>query len=204
MSSLRMKKIHSHQERRSIPPAVNPIRLQRTPATVADQAGAERVAAAKLKECHESFQLKYDIDRSAPWWKKLYFWCVYLPFARFSFFTVGIVPMDHVRCRRCQTAIGEGVQLGWLERQSVWSEQWRALQDAERYPFGGVQRLPFNITEQEETCAPASQFPNSTASEKYERLDAETVPIDQTKLARLSRKLLETDPVVNRYRPKSV
>jgi hypothetical protein len=152
------------------------------------------VEAADLKDCFESFQRKYDIDSNSPWWKRLFFWYVYMPFVRFAFFNMRIVPMDHVN---------ENGELGWLERQAVWSERWRALQDAERYPFGGVERLSFNLAEDACTCAPRSEFPNSTVRKKYEGLDRETVEVRQSALERLDKKLAETDPVVNRYRPKS-
>lgn len=177
-------------------------RHQQIPATEVGRRVEEKVAAGEIKECFESFQLKYDIDRSSPWWKKLYFWCLYLPFARFSFFKVGIVPMDHVRCVHCRTAAQENRQLGWLERQTVWAEEWEALRDAERYPFGGVQRLPFNIKEKEETCSPLSQFPNSKVRERYERYANKSVSVPESSLERLSRKLTETDPLVNRFRTK--
>lgn len=147
--------------------------------------------AANLKECFESFQWKYDIDRGSPWWRKIFFWLVYLPFVRFAYFKMKIVPPDHV---------DERGRLGWLERQGVWSEEWRALQDAEKYPFGGVERLSFNRAERAETCNPRSRFPNSEASERYERLDGDKV---QQSLDRLSQKLTETDPIVNRYRARS-
>lgn len=192
--SRRVQKMR-HQPQAYSRSTVKPTRPLRTPVLGVVREEAEMAEAVKLKECFESFQRKYDIDRDSPWWKRLFFWFVYMPFVRFSFFKMGIVAMDHVD--------REG-RLGWLERQGVWSEEWRALQDAERYPFGGVERLAFNSAEDACTCAPRSQFPNSTASTKYERLDAETVPIEQSKLERLSRKLLETDPVVHRYRPKSV
>ena len=148
----------------------------------------------KLTECFESFQRKYDIDEDSPWWKKLFFWYVYMPFARFAFFRMRIVPMDHVN---------EKGQLGWLERGTVWSEEWAALQDAGRYPFGGVERLRFDTPEDAGTCAPRSQFPNSSAKDRYDRNAHRTVPVKETSLERLSRKLRETDPVVDRYRIKS-
>lgn len=148
----------------------------------------------KPKECFESFQRKYDIDASAPWWKRAFFWYVYMPFVRFAFFKMRIVPMDHQ---------DERGQLSWLERQGVWSEEWRAQLDATRYPFGGVERLAFNESEENCTCAPRSQFPNSSAKKGYERNAHKTISVKESSLERLSRKLLETDSVVDRYRTKS-
>lgn len=158
-----------------------------------EAAPAADLEAVKLKECFESFQRKYDIDRSSPWWKKLFFWLVYMPFVRFAFFKLRIVPMDH---------IDESGRLGWIERQGVWAERWQAEQDAERYPFGGVERLSFNAAEDDCTCAPRSLFPNSTARERYERSANKTVSVKESSLERLSRKITETDPVVNRHRTK--
>lgn len=181
---------------------VNQIRPQQIRDTAAAPA-AEGKAAVKLKECFESFQLKYDIDRDAPWWKKLFFWFVYMPFARFAYLKMRIVPMDHLRCAYCLGPVKEDSRFGWLERQTVWSERWQARQDAERYPFGGVERLPFNAQEDECTCAPQSEFPNSKARERYERSANKTVPVTESSLERLDRKLTETDPLVNRFRTKS-
>lgn len=153
-----------------------------------------RSEAVRPKECFESFQRKYDVDASAPWWKRAFFWYVYMPFARFAFFKMRIVPMDHVN---------EKGELGWLERQAVWSEEWQALRDAERYPFGGVERLAFNESEQDCTCAPRSQFPNSKARQRYDREAHKTIPINESSLERLDRKIAETDQVVSRYRVNS-
>lgn len=189
--SLRVRKMKHPVRNLSTAKAI--LRQQIRESVVAPAAG-ETVEGVRLKECFESFQRKYDVDAESPWWKRLFFWHVYMPFVRFAFFRMRIVPMDHVN---------EKGELGWLERQAVWSERWRALQDAERYPFGGVERLSFNSAEEACTCAPRSQFPNSTARERYEECDAETIPIEQSALARLSRKVTETDAVVNRYRPKS-
>lgn len=193
----RIQKIQSNQNSRTNPNrwTVRAIRRQAIPATEVAPAKAGRVEAVKLKECFESFQLKYDVDKDSPWWKKAFFWYVYMPFARFSYFKVGIVPMDHVNDK------GE---LGWLERQTVWSERWQALQDAERYPFGGVERLPFNALEQDCTCPPLSEFPNSKARERYERSANKTVSVTESSLERLDRKLTETDPLVSRYRAKPI
>lgn len=171
---------------------VNQIRPQQIPESEAAPVAVPE--AVKLKECFESFQRKYEIDRSSPWWKKLFFWLVYMPFVRFAFFKLRIVPMDHV---------DESGRLGWIERQGVWAERWQAEQDAERYPFGGVERLSFNAAEDDCTCAPRSLFPNSTVRERYERGANRTVPVTESSLERLSRKLTETDPIVNRYRTKS-
>lgn len=188
----------THQSRST----VNQIRPRQIRDTVAVPAAAGKAEAAKVKECFESFQLKYDIDQSAPWWKKLFFWRVYMPFARFAYLKMRIVPMDHLRCAYCLGPVREDSRFGWLERQSVWSERWQARQDAERYPFGGVERLPFNAPEEECTCAPLSEFPNSSARERYERSANKTVSVMESSLERLSRKLAETDPVVNRHRTK--
>lgn len=190
--SQRIRKIQSRGTTTQSRLTEKPIRRHRIQDTEAAQAA--NGDAVNLKECFESFQRKYDIDQSAPWWKKLFFWYVYMPFARFAFFKMRIVPMDHV---------DRNGRLGWIERQSVWSERWQALQDAERYPFGGVERLPFNAPEESCTCAPLSEFPNSKARERYERSANGTISVKESSLERLSRKLAETDPVVHRYRTKS-
>ena len=185
-ASQRIHKIR-HPQSRSLSTA-KPIRHPQTLASGVVPAKVDQVEAARLKNVYKVFQRKYDIDRDSPWWKRLFFWFVYMPFARFAFFKLKIVPMDHVN---------EHGQLGWTEDQGTWSEEWRALQDAERYPFGGVERLAFNSAEDACTCAPRSQFPNSKARGEYEKLDRETVPIAQSSLERLEKKLTETDAVVH-------
>lgn len=192
MKTSRIQRIRSNQQIHNHSTVKQIHRPQIRDTEVAPPAAGK--VADRLRECFESFQLKYDVDAGSPWWRKLFFWYVYLPFVRFAYFTVGIVPLDHVN---------EQGQLGWLERQTIWSEKWRAEKDAARYPFGGVQRLPFDIEEQEETCAPQCEFPNSSAKHRYERRANRTVPVAESALERLERKLLETDPVVNRYRAKS-
>lgn len=195
MSIRRIQRIRGEQS----PPihnrsTVRQIRREQTQESGAVPAKVGVVEAVNPKECFESFQRKYDIDQGEPWWKRLFFWYVYMPFARFAFFRMRIVPMDHVN---------EKGELGWLERQSVWLEEWQAEQDAARYPFGGVERLSFNAAEEVCTCAPRSRFPNSKARKRYERSAHKTVPVTESSLERLSRKILETDPLVDRYRTKS-
>jgi hypothetical protein len=192
-TSHRIQKIRNQSQAIPNRSTVKAIHRQRIPESGAVPAKAPE--AVSLKECFESFQRKYDVDSNSPWWKKLFFWAIYMPFARFAYFKMRIVPMDHVN---------EKGQLGWIERQAVWSEQWQAEQDAERYPFGGVERLSFNASEDSCTCAPRSQFPNSRAKKRYERRAHKTVAVTESSMERLSRKLLETDPVVARYRTKSV
>lgn len=134
------------------------------------------VAPARLRSTvYEAFQRKYDIDGNSPVWKRLFFRYVYLPFNRFCFFRLHLIPADHVR----------NGELGWLERQGVFSEQWRAEQEAAKYRFGGVEPLSFDVGEDDCTCSPRSLFPNSVARRKYERNSQQTVRVDVGAMQRL-------------------
>lgn len=149
--------------------------------TTAQESGA--VPAKLLSVVYEAFQRKYDIDANSPLWKRLFFHRVYLPFNRFCFFRLNLIPPDHLR----------NGELGWLERQGVFSKKWQAEQEAAKYPFGGVEPLTFDTGESNSTCAPRSLFPNSSARRRYERHSQQTVNVDVTALRRLENVLAQSE-----------
>lgn len=143
-------------------------------------------AAAPVKlpsTVFEAFQRKYDVDANSPAWKRLFFRYVYLPFNRFCFFKLHLIPPDHLR----------NGELGWLERQGVFSERWRAEQEAEKYPFGGVEPLAFDTGEDDCTCAPRSIFPNSTARKRYQKHSHQEVGVEVTAMQRLKNALAQSE-----------
>lgn len=132
---------------------------------------------------YEAFQRKYDIDENSPRWKKLFFRYVFLPFNRFCFFRLQLISPDHTR----------NGELGWLERQGVFSEQWRAEQEAAKYRFGGVEPLAFDTGEDDCTCSPRSLFPNSSARRKYEKKSQQVVRVEVGAMQRLKNTLALSD-----------
>lgn len=132
---------------------------------------------------YEAFQRKYDIDKHSPRWKRFFFRYVYLPFNRFCFFRLRLIPPDHL----------SNGELGWLERQGVFSERWRAEQEAEKYPFGGVEPITFDTGESDCTCAPRSIFPNSVARKKYQKHSREEVGVSAAAMQRLKNALAHSE-----------
>lgn len=158
------------------------------------QSQASGVVPARLpSKVFEAFQRKYNVDAGSPLWKRLFFHWVYLPFNRFSFFKLGLIPPDHLVCGHCGSAKDRGGRLGWLERQGVFSNQWRAEQEAEKYAFGGVEPLAFDTGEQDCTCKPRSIFPNSVARRRYEKNSHATVGVDVTALQKLANVLASSE-----------
>lgn len=137
----------------------------------------------------ETFQLKYNLDLGSPLWRRLFHRWVYLPFNRFCFLKLNLIPPDHLVCGNCGSVKSKTGKLGWLERQGVFSQQWRAEQEAARYPFGGVEPLAFDTGEQDWTCNPRSIFPNSVARKRYEKNSHATVGVDVTALQKLANTL---------------
>lgn len=157
-----------------------------------EAAPAKAGQVADLSTVFEAFQRKYNLDAGTPLWKRVFFRWIYLPFNRFCFFKLRLIPPDHVVCRRCGDDKGRNGTLGWLERQGVFSQKWRAEQEAEKYAFGGVEPLAFDTGEQDCTCQPRSIFPNSTARWKYERGSQQTVSVEVGAMQRLKNVLMDS------------
>lgn len=182
--SHRMQKIRSgqsltHQNHST----VKQIHRHLTPALAAGpvEAGEERPSTV-----FEAFQRKYNLDAGAPPWKRLFFDWIYLPFNRFCFFKLNLIPPDHLECGHCGRAKGKDGRLGWVEQQGAFSQQWRAEQEAAKYPFGGVEPVTFDTGEQDCTCKPRSIFPNSKARKRYEKNSHATVGVEVTALQKLA------------------
>jgi len=110
------------------------------------------------EQCCEVFQWKYNY--AGPWWRRLYFRYVYLPFARFSYHVVKVIPFER---------IDPDGSLSWKEEQGVWLDCEQAQQEASKYPFGGWRIVRLNGAEAYESLQGRSHFPNSTQWQDYER-----------------------------------
>jgi hypothetical protein len=138
------------------------------------------------------FQWKYDIDAGSPWWKRLYFHLVYLPFLQFSWFVVGLVP-PHRR--------EEDGSLSWKEDEGYYFNLDLACVKAAEYPQGGYSVVAVDASEPDETIADRSYFPNSRARNLYaQRLRRRTVDVDLPPVESLQKVLEDTQSIVDRFR----
>ena len=160
------------------------------PASQADQV-RERAKAAETAEhpaggCFESAQRKYneDLFRNS-WWRRQFQRFVYLPFTRFCALQLKIFPPDGFdgRCPDCGSRQRE---FFWVDRQGVYLDEWRALQDSARYPYGFYTWLPLDDSVESETCTTLQVFPNSPARQRYARNGHKTKHVYEQDLKRLS------------------
>lgn len=143
------------------------------------------------KKVYLASQRKYDIDPGSPWWKRLLFWRVFMPFNRFFFRpTFKFQVPDH----RDQNG-----EPNWLEHEGVFLDEWQAELEAAKYPFGVVIELRFNESLPAESFQPPQAFPNSTAK-LYERIGTDRIHFDQADVDRLKSKIAETDGLVQCFR----
>lgn len=63
---------------------------------------------------------KYNIDEGCAWWRRAFFWYIYLPFVRFSFRHVHIPAMDEVEVS------GKKLTFCWYEDGGVFEDEGRA------------------------------------------------------------------------------
>ena len=134
--------------------------------------GQERLPS----ELFRVFQWKYKPDSCKPWWKRWYFHWVYLPFARFSYFKMDVVPFERLE--------PDG-SLSWKEDEGYFYDRWRAEQEAAKYPFGGYNPVAVNATEQDTSCKPRCQFPQSKARGVYVRRGKRSIELEVTPVERL-------------------
>ena len=158
---------------------------QENPKTIPRQNHPQTIHSLPEEVC-EVFQWKYNVD--GPWWRRWYFRCVYLPFARFSFHVVRIVPVER---------IDPDGSLSWKEEQGVWLDCADAEREAAKYQFGGWRVVRFNAPESEGAIYGRSHFPNSDQWHEYERSASK----EQAAVARgLHDALNEADQVIQRFR----
>ena len=153
----------------------------------------ELLTGQESKRIYPAFQWKYRIDASEPWWRRWYFHLVWLPFARFSCLKVGMVPFERLE--------PDG-SLSWKEEQGYFTEEWRAAQEAAKYPYGGYRSVALNACESPLTCHSRSLFPNSKAQKHYRRRNQ--IAVDVAPVERLQQAIVDTQQLVDSYRQRKL
>lgn len=161
--------------------------MTRGTTVVASPTGQERLPS----ELFRVFQWKYKPDSCKPWWKRWYFHWIYLPFARFSYFKMDVVPFERLE--------PDG-SLSWKEDEGYFYDRWRAEQEAAKYPFGGYNPVAINASEQDASCKPRCQFPQSKARGLYVKHGKRLVELDLAPVERLQQVLQETQSIVDNHR----
>lgn len=93
-------------------------------------------------------QRKYNLDASRPWWEKLFFWYLFLPFVRFAFKRMhvpapGALEPCHL-CANCLTGLDcSKPKVVLIEQQGVYFDEGVANERCEDQ-FWGVKTLPLN------------------------------------------------------------
>lgn len=141
-----------------------------------------------LSRVYRVFQWKYAVDDTSPWWRRWYFHLIWLPFARFSYLRVGVVPFERLQ--------PDG-SLSWKEDQGYFTEEWQAVQVAERYKFGGYNEVCVNASENDDSCKPRCRFPQSRARGAYIKHGKRQVEVDVGPVESLQRALQETQHIVD-------
>lgn len=140
----------------------------------------------KIVKCFQTFQWKYDVDAHSPWWKKLFFRHVYLPFVRFAWDKMGIVLPEARILPNANLPNGALLVKDW---QGCFSEQWQAEQEASKHLHGGYTEVAFNWSEQSATTEPRSVCPASPVDRKRRH---RTVPTEAAALEMLQETLVRT------------
>lgn len=128
-------------------------------------------------------QRKYDIDADSPLLKRVAFrvfcWIVEFCFEKWKF-----VPWDH------RDSYGNW---SWLERQGLFTEHWRAAQEAAKYPHGISIKMHLNEAQPAETIHGIQVQPHN-GNGYSQRINGRMVEVPLAAMARLEKKLVETDP----------
>lgn len=138
------------------------------------------------KRIYSAYQYVYTISPQSPWWKRFLFKRVYCRFNEFFHDRLGFVAYTH------EDALGAKC---WLERQGHFLDEWRAQQEAVKYPQGFVIDLPLDEALPAESFQPVQVHPHSNTA-MYDHVGRKTVPITQSSLKRLDAKIRATDQVV--------
>lgn len=106
----------------------------------------------RIVKCFQTFQWKYDIDAHSPWWKKLFFRLIYLPFVRFAWHKLGIVLPEAIVLPNANLPDGALLVKDW---QGCFSQKWRAEQEAAKHLHGGYTEVAFEWSETAATVTDA-------------------------------------------------
>lgn len=152
----------------------------------------ERAAHPNYYQLGRVFQWKYNVDAKSPWWRRLYFHAIFLPFLRFSWFVIGLVPPHR------KDAEGN---LSWKEDEGYYFDLDAACAKAAEYPYGGFSIVAVDTSEPDETVTDRSYFPNCSASERYAQvLRRRAVDVDLPPVEQLQQVLQDTQNIVDRFR----
>ena len=139
------------------------------------------------------FQWKYGVDASSGWLTRTFFRCVFLPFNRWAYKHFDLAPpvARELDGRPC-----------WLDHQGSYADAWQAEQDAAKYPFGHVVKVPFQESLAAETVDTQQIFPNSPprVQKMYARNGHSNGHEKNLGLARLAEALAKSEPVVQRFK----
>lgn len=178
---------HLHRSLQSLPVLEMETMMIRGTTVGESQTDQER----PLDRVYRVFQWKYRVDDCEPWWRRWYFHLVWLPFARFSYLKVRMVPFERLE--------PDG-SLSWKEDQGYFTEEWQAAQVAARYTYGGYNEVCVNASENTGTCKPRVRFPNSRARGAYVKHGKRLVEMDVAPVERLQQVLVETQSIVDNFR----
>ena|SRR5687768_5884904 len=138
------------------------------------------------------FEWKYDVDANSPWWKKLYFHVIFLPFLRFSWFVIGLVPPHRKDV--------DG-RLSWKEDLGYYFDLDRANYEASQRLYGGFSIVAVDTAEADESITDRSYFPNSLARDRYAQvLTRRAVDVDLPPVEQLQQVLQDTQSIVDQFR----
>ena len=138
-----------------------------------------------------AFQWKYNVDEKSPWWKRIYFRFIWLPFARFSYFKMKIIPFERLE--------PDG-SLSWKEQQGVFVREVDAHREASKYRYGGYSEVRFNAPEPARTVIGRTHFADSGAYVEYERAVTREAKVERAEFKEV---MDQSQSVVNGFRSRA-
>lgn len=145
-------------------------------------------------KCFPTFVWKYNLDAHSPLWKKLFHRWVYLPFVRFAWDKMGIVLPEAKLLPNANLPHGALLVKEW---QGVFTERWKAEQEASKHLHGGYTEVAFDWSETAATTEPRSVCPASPCDRK--RRDRRNWE-EAAALEKLQETLVRTRPQVEALR----
>lgn len=159
-----------------------------------ERAESEKAPASSIDyplHVFPAFQWKYNVDEKSPWWKRIYFRFLWLPFARFSYFKMKIIPFERLE--------PDG-SLSWKEQQGVFTRERDAQREASKYKYGGYSEVRFNAPEPAKTVIGRTHFADSDAYVQYERAIMREAENERSQFKQV---LDESQQVVDRFRSRA-
>jgi len=132
---------------------------------------------------------KYTVDATSKWLKRVYFYCVFLQFNRFSYWAFDLVPPNG----RDDTG-----RLCWTEDQGCWDTEWEAEQEALLYPFGHAIKVPLRASLPRASVHTEQIHPHSPPEVKkmYQKKTAsETIELSRLDVIKVAAKLAQSDRI---------